>query len=68
MPEEMHSLLTIFQGWDGYQISLVRAIVPLSREQLLYRPAVQHLTYAQQVNSRIISVKDVSTGSSVPSV
>ena len=39
MPEEMHSLLTIFQGWDGYQISLVRAIAPLSREQLLYRPA-----------------------------
>jgi hypothetical protein len=36
MPEEIHSLLTIFKGWDGYQISLVRAIAPLSREQLAY--------------------------------
>ena len=39
MPDEIHSLLTIFKGWDGYQISLVRAIAPLSREQLAYRPA-----------------------------
>jgi uncharacterized damage-inducible protein DinB len=34
-----HSLISVFDGWDGYQISLVRAIAPLSREQLAYRPA-----------------------------
>ena len=48
MPEEIHSLLTLFKGWDGYQISLVRAIAPLSREQLAYRP-VPHLRSAGEL-------------------
>jgi uncharacterized damage-inducible protein DinB len=48
MPEEIHSLLNIFKGWDGYQISLVRAIASLSREQLAYRPA-PHLRSAGEL-------------------
>ena len=52
MPEEIHSLLTLFKGWDGYQISLVRAIAPLSREQLAYRP-VPHLRSAGELARHI---------------
>jgi uncharacterized damage-inducible protein DinB len=52
MPEEIHSLLTVFKGWDGYQISLVRAIAPLSREQLSYRPA-PHLRSAGELARHI---------------
>jgi uncharacterized damage-inducible protein DinB len=52
MPEEIHSLLTIFKGWDGYQISLVQAIAPLSREQLAYRPA-PHLRTAGELARHI---------------
>ncbi len=48
MPEKIHSLSTIFKGWDGYQISLVRAIAPLSSEQLAYRPA-SHLRTAGEL-------------------
>lgn len=48
MPEEIQSLLTIFKGWDGYQVSLVQAIAPLSREQLAYRPA-PHLRTAGEL-------------------
>ena len=32
------SLASILSGWDGYQTSLVRAISPLSSEQLAFRP------------------------------
>jgi uncharacterized damage-inducible protein DinB len=33
------SLFSVYDGWDGYQTSLVHAIAPLSREQLRWRPA-----------------------------
>jgi uncharacterized damage-inducible protein DinB len=33
------SLATIFDGWEGYQVSLVHAIDPLTLEQLMWRPA-----------------------------
>jgi hypothetical protein len=33
------SLATVFEGWDGYQTSLVQAISPLTPEQLAWRPA-----------------------------
>jgi uncharacterized damage-inducible protein DinB len=33
------SLKTVYEGWDGYQVSLVHAIAPLSSAQLAYRPA-----------------------------
>lgn len=32
-------LSKVYDGWDGYQTSLVHAIAPLSREQLAWRPA-----------------------------
>ena len=33
------SLASLYQGWDGYRISLVNAIKPLTPEQLAFRPA-----------------------------
>lgn len=38
---KVNSLAAVFDGWDGYQISLVRAVAPLSREQLVWRPAAR---------------------------
>ncbi len=35
----MTSLNTIFDGWQGYQTSLVRAIAPLTPDQLNWRPS-----------------------------
>jgi len=32
------TLSNIFQGWDGYQISLVHAVAPLTPQQLAWRP------------------------------
>ncbi len=32
-------LMTVYQGWDGYQTSLVKAIASLTHEQLQWRPA-----------------------------
>ena len=34
-----NTLSKIFDGWNGYQTSLVNAISPLTREQLIWRPA-----------------------------
>ena len=48
MTSDVHPLMTVYKGWDGYQISLVRAIAPLSREQLAYRPA-SHLRSAGEI-------------------
>jgi uncharacterized damage-inducible protein DinB len=33
------SLSAIWEGWDGYQTSLVHAVAPLTAEQLAWRPA-----------------------------
>jgi len=52
MTADVHSLLTVYKGWDGYQISLVRAIAPRSREQLAYRPA-PHLRSAGEIARHI---------------
>ena len=35
----MHNLAQIFEGWEGYQTSLVHAVAPLSAGQLAMRPA-----------------------------
>src|SRR5882724_6961266 len=35
----MHKLAQVFEGWEGYQTSLVRAAQPLTAEQLSWRPA-----------------------------
>jgi uncharacterized damage-inducible protein DinB len=34
-----NSLMTVYEGWDGYQASLVHAISPLTQAQLAWRPA-----------------------------
>lgn len=34
-----HGLMSIYQGWDDHQISLVRAIAPLTPEHLAWKPA-----------------------------
>src|SRR5690348_12972572 len=52
MTTKSHSLLTVYKGWDGYQISLMRAIAPLSREQLVYRPE-PHLRSAGEIARHI---------------
>src|SRR5262252_7534512 len=52
MTTNVHSLVTVYNGWDGYQISLVRAIAPLPREQLAYRPR-PHLRSAGQIARHI---------------
>ena len=33
------SLMSIYEGWDSHQLALVRAITPLTPEQLAWRPA-----------------------------
>jgi hypothetical protein len=39
MSATTYSLSAIFEGWDGYQTSLVHAVAPLTRAQLEWRPA-----------------------------
>jgi uncharacterized damage-inducible protein DinB len=43
------SLWAVFEGWDGYQQSIVRAVAPLSRDQLVWRPSEQHRTTGELV-------------------
>jgi hypothetical protein len=47
------SLTSVYRGWDGYQTSLVKAIAPLSSEQLAFRPA-PHLHSAEEIAQHII--------------
>jgi len=35
----MNNLADVLDGWNGYQTSLVDAISPLTREQLIWKPA-----------------------------
>jgi uncharacterized damage-inducible protein DinB len=46
------SLMSIFEGWDGHQLALVRAITPLTPEQLTWRPA-PHLRSVGELISHI---------------
>ncbi len=41
MIEREIPLAKIFEGWDGYQTSIVHAIQPLTSEQLTWRPATK---------------------------
>lgn len=38
MTETANALSKVFEGWEGYNASLVHAIQPLVKEQLLWRP------------------------------
>jgi uncharacterized damage-inducible protein DinB len=33
------SLMSVYEGWDSHQLALIRAITPLTLEQLSWRPA-----------------------------
>lgn len=37
MITEASSLVSVYDGWDGYQLSIVKAVAPLSPQQLAYR-------------------------------
>src|SRR6266699_3455469 len=52
MTTNASSLMSVYEGWDGYQVSLVQAIAPLSVEHLAYRPA-PHLRSAGEIASHI---------------
>lgn len=52
MMTEAPSLMSIFEGWDGHQLALVRAIAPLTPEQLAWRPA-SHLRSVGEIISHI---------------
>src|SRR5260370_10080938 len=41
MAEQEISLLPFYKGWDTYQDLLIKALEPLSRDQLSLRPAPQ---------------------------
>ena len=52
MPTNDLSLTTVFEGWDGHQLALARAIAPLTAEHLAYRPA-PHLRSVGEIVSHI---------------
>jgi len=45
----MHKLIQIFEGWDGYQTSLVHAVTPLTSEQLSSRPAPERRSVGELI-------------------
>jgi len=46
-PMNATSLAKVFEGWEGYQTSLVNAIAPLTKEQLIWRRSEQVRTLGQ---------------------
>ncbi len=42
MSESSISLSQVFEGWEGYNTSLVHAIQPLTDQQLSWQPSVKH--------------------------
>lgn len=52
MDTAMQSLMSVYEGWDGHQLALARAITGLSPEQLAYRPA-PHLRSVGEIISHI---------------
>ena len=52
MTRNMQSLSAVFDGWDGYQTSIVHAVQPLTQEQLTYRPA-PHLRTPAEIASHL---------------
>lgn len=53
MIADAYSLMSVYKGWDDYQISIVRAIAPLSREQLAWRPT-PHLRSVGEIAHHIV--------------
>lgn len=52
MNTAIQSLSSVYEGWDGHQLALVRAITDLTSEQLAYRPA-PHLRSVGEIISHI---------------
>jgi len=50
MESEALTLWTVFDGWQGHQTSLVKAVEPLTRESLSYKPAPELRTVGEIVN------------------
>jgi uncharacterized damage-inducible protein DinB len=46
------SLLKVYEGWEGHQLALMRAITPLTSDQLTFRPA-PHLQTVGELISHI---------------
>ena len=46
------SLFSVYEGWDGHHLALVRAITGLTPEQLAYRPA-PHLRSVGEITSHL---------------
>ncbi len=45
----MHRLAKVFEGWDGYQTSLLHAVAPLTAEQLSWRPAADRRSVSELI-------------------
>jgi uncharacterized damage-inducible protein DinB len=54
MTKEASSLMTVYEGWDGHQVALVRAVSPLSPEQLAWR-AAPHLRSVGELAAHIVT-------------
>jgi uncharacterized damage-inducible protein DinB len=68
MGNEAFALTMVFDGWQGHQISLVKAVERLTREQLVYRSVSGLRTVGQIVNhiacgraGWLLSIGEVST-------
>src|SRR6516165_2504809 len=46
------SLMSVYEGWDGHELALERALAPLTVEQLAYRPA-PNLRSAGEIHGHI---------------
>lgn len=60
----MQRLSHVFEGWDGYQTSLVRAIAPLAPDQLQWKPAPDRRSIGELV--RHISLGRINWFSRMP--
>ena len=48
------SLMSVYEGWDGYQLALVRTVTPLLPEQLAWR-AAPHLRSTGELIAHIVT-------------
>ena len=56
MAEQLTLLLPLYQGWDTYQEQLLKAVAPLSREQMEHRTALQLRSIGENI-THIVSVR-----------
>ncbi len=52
MTSDAYTLMSVYDGWDSHQTSLVHAIAPLTTAQLRYRPAA-HMRSVGELASHI---------------